>query len=257
MRSDVADMMNASTAGKGGALLRRPLPAGVRRRGAVGAPRHRRGRRRRHGPRRRARQGRHRLGRAAPGGARPVAVLSFDLSDEHRLFRDDGQGVRGGGDRAAGRGARPRGPVPARPGRQAAELGLMGIPIPAEWEGAGADTLAYAIAIEELARVDQSFAITVAAHTSLGTQPINLFGTDEQKRRWLPQLASGQAAGRVRPDRARGRLRRGRHPHHGAPGGRRVGRRRVEDVHHERRHRDLGARDGDRPHRATTRSRTS
>jgi alkylation response protein AidB-like acyl-CoA dehydrogenase len=68
----------------------------------------------------------------------------------------------------------------------------MGIPIPAEWEGAGADTLAYAIAIEELARVDQSFAITVAAHTSLGTQPINLFGTREQKERWLPQLASGR-----------------------------------------------------------------
>jgi short/branched chain acyl-CoA dehydrogenase len=56
----------------------------------------------------------------------------------------------------------------------------------------GADTLAYAIAIEELARVDQSFAITVAAHTSLGTQPINLFGTPEQKGRWLPQLASGR-----------------------------------------------------------------
>jgi alkylation response protein AidB-like acyl-CoA dehydrogenase len=68
----------------------------------------------------------------------------------------------------------------------------MGIPIPAEFEGGGADTLAYAIAIEELARVDQSFAITVAAHTSLGTQPINLFGSDEQKREWLPQLASGR-----------------------------------------------------------------
>jgi alkylation response protein AidB-like acyl-CoA dehydrogenase len=68
----------------------------------------------------------------------------------------------------------------------------MGIPIAPEWEGGGADTLAYAIAIEELARVDQSFAITVAAHTSLGTQPINLFGSDEQRRRWLPQLASGR-----------------------------------------------------------------
>jgi alkylation response protein AidB-like acyl-CoA dehydrogenase len=119
-------------------------------------------------------------------------VLSFDLSDEHRLFRTT---VREFAEGEIG----PRAEVLDREGRfpldlvaGAAELGLMGIPIPAEWEGAGADTLAYAIAIEELARVDQSFAITVAAHTSLGTQPINLFGTEEQKGRWLPQLASGR-----------------------------------------------------------------
>jgi short-chain 2-methylacyl-CoA dehydrogenase len=73
-----------------------------------------------------------------------------------------------------------------------AELGLMGIPIPEEYGGAGGDTLAYAIAIEELTRVDSSVAITVAAHTSLGTMPILLFGTEEQKERWLPDLASGR-----------------------------------------------------------------
>jgi alkylation response protein AidB-like acyl-CoA dehydrogenase len=73
-----------------------------------------------------------------------------------------------------------------------AELGLMGIPIPEEYGGAGSDTLAYAIAIEELTRIDSSVAITVAAHTSLGTMPILLFGSEEQKREWLPQLASGQ-----------------------------------------------------------------
>jgi len=84
-----------------------------------------------------------------------------------------------------------------------AELGLMGIPIPEEYGGAGSDTLAYAIAIEELARVDQSFAITVAAHTSLGTMPILLYGSDEQKERWLPYLASGKrlaAFGLTEPD---------------------------------------------------------
>jgi short-chain 2-methylacyl-CoA dehydrogenase len=119
-------------------------------------------------------------------------VLSFDLSDEHRLFRTT---VREFAEGEIG----PRAEALDREGRfpldlvaKAAELGLMGIPIPAEFEGGGADTLAYAIAIEELARVDQSFAITVAAHTSLGTQPINLFGSDEQKREWLPQLASGR-----------------------------------------------------------------
>jgi len=73
-----------------------------------------------------------------------------------------------------------------------AELGLMGIPIPEEYGGAGSDTLAYAIAIEELTRIDSSVAITVAAHTSLGTMPILLFGNDEQKGEWLPQLASGE-----------------------------------------------------------------
>ena len=73
------------------------------------------------------------------------------------------------------------------------ELGLMGLPIPEEYGGAGGDTVSYAIAIEELTRIDSSVAITVAAHTSLGTMPILLFGNDEQKRDWLPRLASGQA----------------------------------------------------------------
>jgi short-chain 2-methylacyl-CoA dehydrogenase len=73
-----------------------------------------------------------------------------------------------------------------------AELGLMGIPIPEEHGGAGADTVSYAIAIEELTRIDSSVAITVAAHTSLGTMPIYLFGDDAQKQEWLPSLASGE-----------------------------------------------------------------
>jgi short-chain 2-methylacyl-CoA dehydrogenase len=73
-----------------------------------------------------------------------------------------------------------------------AELGLMGIPIPEELGGAGADTVSYAIAIEELTRIDSSVAITVAAHTSLGTMPIYLFGDDAQKQEWLPRLASGE-----------------------------------------------------------------
>src|SRR5438067_6602684 len=84
-----------------------------------------------------------------------------------------------------------------------AELGLMGVPVPEEWGGAGGDTLSYAIAIEELTRIDSSVAITVAAHTSLGTMPILLFGSEEQKREWLPDLASGKklaAFGLTEPD---------------------------------------------------------
>ena len=76
-----------------------------------------------------------------------------------------------------------------------AELGLMGIPIPEEYGGAGADTVSYAIAVEELTRVDSSVAITMAAHTSLGTMPIYLFGNEQQRQEWLPRLASGQGLG--------------------------------------------------------------
>jgi short-chain 2-methylacyl-CoA dehydrogenase len=84
-----------------------------------------------------------------------------------------------------------------------AELGLMGIPIPEEYGGGGGDTLSYTLAIEELTRIDSSVAITVAAHTSLGTMPILLFGNEEQKREWLPGLASGEklaAFGLTEPD---------------------------------------------------------
>src|SRR4029434_10008605 len=70
-----------------------------------------------------------------------------------------------------------------------AELGLMGIPIPEEHGGGGGDTLAYALAIEELTRIDSSVAITVAAHTSLGTMPILLLGSDARREGGLPALA--------------------------------------------------------------------
>jgi alkylation response protein AidB-like acyl-CoA dehydrogenase len=77
--------------------------------------------------------------------------------------------------------------------REMAALGLMGIPIGEEYGGAGADTMSYAIAIEELTRIDSSVAITVAAHTSLGTMPIYLYGNEAQKQEWVPRLASGEA----------------------------------------------------------------
>jgi alkylation response protein AidB-like acyl-CoA dehydrogenase len=73
-----------------------------------------------------------------------------------------------------------------------AELGVMGMTVPEEYGGAGADTVSYAVAVEELTRIDSSVAITVAAHHSLGTLPIFYFGTEQQKREWLPRLAAGQ-----------------------------------------------------------------
>jgi alkylation response protein AidB-like acyl-CoA dehydrogenase len=75
------------------------------------------------------------------------------------------------------------------------ELGWMGIPFPEEYGGAGGSSLQYAIAVEELTRVDSSVAITMCAHTSLGTQPVHLFGSDEQKQRLLPDLTAGRKLG--------------------------------------------------------------
>jgi butyryl-CoA dehydrogenase len=79
--------------------------------------------------------------------------------------------------------------------KRMAELGLMGIPVPAELGGAGCDTLSYIIAVEELSRVCGSTGITLAAHFSLGTYPILAFGTEAQKKKYLPKLASGETLG--------------------------------------------------------------
>jgi short-chain 2-methylacyl-CoA dehydrogenase len=129
--------------------------------------------------------------------------VNFDLSEEHELLR---RTVREFAEQRIG-------PVAEELDREhrfpyeivaeLAELGLMGIPIPEEYGGGGGDTLSYTLAIEELTRIDSSVAITVAAHTSLGTMPIFLFGNEEQKREWLPELASGEklaAFGLTEPD---------------------------------------------------------
>ena len=79
--------------------------------------------------------------------------------------------------------------------RKMGELGWMGIPFPEEYGGSGGTSLQYAIAVEELTRVDSSVAITMCAHTSLGTQPIYLFGSEEQKARYLPDLCAGRKLG--------------------------------------------------------------
>ena len=118
--------------------------------------------------------------------------MDFDLTSEQELIRDTVRSFAR--ERVApvaeelDREAR----FPVELVREMAGLGLMGIPIDERYGGAGGDTVSYAIAIEELTRIDSSVAITVAAHTSLGTMPIYLFGSEEQKREWLPRLASGE-----------------------------------------------------------------
>jgi alkylation response protein AidB-like acyl-CoA dehydrogenase len=79
--------------------------------------------------------------------------------------------------------------------KKMAALGLLGVPFPEEWGGVGGDTIMYAIAVEEISRACGSTGIILAAHTSLGTNPFYLFGTDEQKRKYLPPLARGEKIG--------------------------------------------------------------
>jgi short/branched chain acyl-CoA dehydrogenase len=79
--------------------------------------------------------------------------------------------------------------------RKLAALDLMGIPFPQEYGGAGGSALDYALVVEELTRVDSSVAITLCAHTSLGTQPLYLFGSEDQKSEFMPRLCSGEMLG--------------------------------------------------------------
>jgi short-chain 2-methylacyl-CoA dehydrogenase len=117
--------------------------------------------------------------------------MDFELSDEQRLLRDTVRDFARGEIAPVAEELDRTKSFPYELVKKMGELGLMGIPFPEEYGGGGADTLSYALAVEELTRIDSSVAITVAAHTSLGTMPIHLWGTDEQKDDWLPQLTSG------------------------------------------------------------------
>ncbi|HTZ55410.1 MAG TPA: acyl-CoA dehydrogenase family protein [Candidatus Acidoferrum sp.] len=118
--------------------------------------------------------------------------MNFDLSDDQkaiqRLARDFAQNeVRPRAEEMDREEAFPYELV-----ADMAELGFMGLPFPEEYGGSGADTVSYALAVMEIARVDASTAITMAAHISLGASPFYLFGTEEQKQRYLVPLAQGK-----------------------------------------------------------------
>ena len=118
--------------------------------------------------------------------------MNFDLEPEHELLRDTVRQFALEKVAPVAEELDKEKRFPYELIAELAELGVMGMTIPEEYGGAGADTLAYAICVEELTRIDSSVAITVAAHHSLGTLPIYYFGNDEQKREWLPELASGK-----------------------------------------------------------------
>jgi short-chain 2-methylacyl-CoA dehydrogenase len=118
--------------------------------------------------------------------------LDFELKDEHRLLRDTVRDFARSEVAPVAEELDRTKSFPYELVERMGKLGLMGIPFPEDYGGGGADTLAYALAVEELARVDSSVCITMAAHTSLGTMPIHLWGTEEQKTEWLPELCSGR-----------------------------------------------------------------
>ena len=121
--------------------------------------------------------------------------MDFKLTDDQQLIRDTARDF-------AQREIAPKaadidrtGDFPADILRQMADLGLMGLPIAEEYGGSGADYTSYCLALEEITRACGSTGLTYEAHISLGCMPINYFGTEEQKREYLPQLCSGESIG--------------------------------------------------------------
>jgi short/branched chain acyl-CoA dehydrogenase len=121
--------------------------------------------------------------------------MDFDLSPEHELIRRTVREFAEGEVAPVAEELDRTKAFPYEIVAKLGKLGLMGIPFPQEYGGGGGDTLGYALAVEELTRVDSSVAITLCAHTSLGTQPIYLFGSEEQRREWMPQLCAGARLG--------------------------------------------------------------
>ena len=124
-----------------------------------------------------------------------MPAVDFELSPEHELIRSTVRDFAQGEVAPVAEELDRTKSFPYEIVAKLGQLNLMGIPVPLQYGGGGGDTLAYALAVEELTRVDSSVAITLCAHTSLGTQPIYLFGTEEQKREWLPRLCSGERLG--------------------------------------------------------------
>src|SRR6266571_8182591 len=121
--------------------------------------------------------------------------MAFDLTPEQQEFR---KAVR----EFAEEVVRPRAEemdrleeFPTDVVKQMGQMGLFGLPFPEEYGGQGADFLTFSIAVEEIARIDSSMAITLEAGVGLGANPINQFGTEDQKQRWLVPMCRGEMLG--------------------------------------------------------------
>jgi len=121
--------------------------------------------------------------------------MNFDLTEDHIMMR---KMVRDFAEKECGPGAEERDETEQFSEdiwKKAGELGLAGITFPEEYGGVGADYISYAITVEELSRVDASVGVTISAHASLCANPINLFGTEAQKKKYLTPLATGEKLG--------------------------------------------------------------
>ncbi len=116
----------------------------------------------------------------------------MDLTENQTMIRDLARSFAQEKVRPIAAACDEAGEFPAATVREMGELGLLGLTVPEEYGGVGADTLTYALVVEELARVCGSHALICAAHNSLGCGPILSYGTDAQRRRWLPGAAAGE-----------------------------------------------------------------
>jgi alkylation response protein AidB-like acyl-CoA dehydrogenase len=121
--------------------------------------------------------------------------VDFELTDEQRLIRDMVREVAQSEFAPRARAVDEEARFPRENFDRLAELGLMGLPIPEKYGGGGADTLSYALAVEEISAACGSTGLIYAAHVSLGCSPFYLFGSEAQKTKYLPDLASGRAFG--------------------------------------------------------------
>jgi len=121
--------------------------------------------------------------------------MDFTLPDEHRMIRDSVRDFCEAEIEPIAQEIEDEHRFPAEIFDQLAELDVIGVPIAEEWGGLGGDQLMYALVTEELGRVSGSVGLSYAAHVSLASKPIELFGTDEQKERWLRPLAAGEHLG--------------------------------------------------------------
>src|ERR1700730_11658731 len=126
-------------------------------------------------------------------------TVDLDLAPEHATFRAAVRELAQGVVRPVAAEVDRDHRFPEEAIKAAAEAGLLGILIPREYGGAGLDAMAFVLCIEELAQACASTSVIVDVHTSVGSEPILLFGTEEQKRRWLPALASGELLGAFAP----------------------------------------------------------
>jgi alkylation response protein AidB-like acyl-CoA dehydrogenase len=123
------------------------------------------------------------------------AQLDLELAADHATFREAVRELAQGVIQPLAAEVDREHRFPEEAVRAAAEAGLLGVLIPREYGGAGLDALAFAIGIEEIAQACASSAVIIDVHTSVGSEPILLFGTEKQKRTWLPRLASGELLG--------------------------------------------------------------